>query len=155
MNINNPPVFNRIIASGGEIGTVAVANNVMQWSFDNVAADVAAVRDASGVRTGFETVSAAWNMQTNNAVNLQFTPATDDVIEMVAMLVANVTGAIIGTIVDVVTAGNTLVTGGVFTAVIADVGGAASVQLQRNASSRYNGASYTNMTAVVSIRYKL
>lgn len=80
MTINNPPVFNRIIASGGEIGTVSVASGVMEWTFDAVKSYPDALARVGGNPIFQWSTSGNWNMATSGNLIVSYPFPTADIV---------------------------------------------------------------------------
>ena len=153
MNINNPPVFNRIIASGGEIGTVAVSGKSMQWQFDGVDASVDTViaSNNDSVKTFVGTV--IWPMQGQASVTLGLPVPQANILDVnVSLDPALITGTLTSN-PGVLFPTATVVTAGVITHSVADVGMASEITLFRENNSEYNGPSYISVTVTVVARY--
>ena len=154
MTINNPPVFNRIIASGGEIGTVEVTGGVMQWTFDNTETNVDTIESGVGVTTQLYTADEDWDMFLLNQINIALPFARANTLSIEVLLLDTPSDANYRSPVGIILAGQTIVTCGAITAFHFGAGATSTLQLRRDNSSFYNSPSdYRSIVARVLAHY--
>ncbi len=153
MTINNPPVFNRIIASGGQIGTVAVSGKTMTWQFDGSDATVDSLITAQNNNLRIASSSVAWNMDTTASVLTQFFIAPNTVIMASLMLLNQDTSIRYPFNIGPIQAGDTIVTTQGISVELTEVGGFARFTLSRDNTSRYNAVAFNDMVASITIAY--
>lgn len=153
MTINNPPVFNRIIASGGQIGTVAVSGKTMTWQFDGSEATVDSLITAQNNNLRIQSFSVAWNMDTTASVLAQFFIAPNTIIMASLILLNQDTSIRYPFNIGPIQAGDTIVTTQGISVELTEVGGFARFTLSRDNTSRYNAVAFNDMVASITIAY--
>lgn len=153
MTINNPPVFNRIIASGGEIGTVAVSGKTMSWQFDGSDATVDSLITAQNTNLQIASSSVVWNMDTTASVITQFFLSPSAVVMVSLMLFNQDTTDRYPFNIGPIQTGDTIVTTQGVSVTLTDVGGNARFTLSRDNTSRYNAVAFNDMVATITIAH--